>query len=87
MRQAHEIELARREQDYADKQEADNQRYQELFSQKQEEAEKFEQRLHELLLHHKKILKDLETENAIAPASLSKLTESFMQILSFVKFQ
>lgn len=65
MRQAHEIELARREQDYADKQEADNQRYQELFSQKQEEAEKFEQRLHELLLHHKKILKDLETENAL----------------------
>lgn len=27
MRQAHEVELARREQDYADKQEADNQRY------------------------------------------------------------
>ena len=42
MRSAHEIELARREQDYADKQEADNQRYQELFNQKQEEAEKFE---------------------------------------------
>lgn len=32
MRFAHEAELARREQDYADKQEADNQRYQELFS-------------------------------------------------------
>jgi hypothetical protein len=64
MRAAHEQELARREQDYADKQEADNQRYQELYAQKQEEAEKFEQRLHDLLLHHKKILKDLEQENA-----------------------
>jgi hypothetical protein len=64
MRMAHEQELARREQDYADKQEADNQRYQELYAQKQEEAEKFEQRLHDLLLHHKKILKDLEQENA-----------------------
>jgi hypothetical protein len=65
MRNDHEAELARREQDYADKQEADNQRYQELYNQKQEEAEKFEQRLHDLLISHKKILKDLETENAL----------------------
>jgi hypothetical protein len=36
-----------------------------LFNQKQEEAERFETRLHELLLSHKKILKDLETENAL----------------------
>lgn len=32
MRADHEAELARREQDYADKQEADNQRYQELYN-------------------------------------------------------
>lgn len=65
LRQAHDIELARREQDYADKQEADNQRYQELYNQKQEEGERFDAKLHELLLSHKKILKDLENENAL----------------------
>jgi len=32
MKHAHEVELARREQDYADKQDADNQRYQELYA-------------------------------------------------------
>jgi hypothetical protein len=65
LRQAHDIELARREQDYADKQDADNQRYQELYNQKQDEGERFEAKLHELLLSHKKILKDLENENAL----------------------
>lgn len=42
MTQAHQIELERRKQDYNDKMEADALRYQELLSQKQDEAEKFE---------------------------------------------
>lgn len=62
MTQAHQIELERRKQDYNDKMEADALRYQELLNQKQEEAEKFEQRLSELFMHHKKIIKELQSE-------------------------
>jgi hypothetical protein len=60
MTQAHQIELERRKQDYNDKMEADAMRYQELLNQKQEEAERFEQRLNELFTHHKKIIKELQ---------------------------
>lgn len=45
--------------------EADAHRYQELMNQKQEEAEKFEQRLNELFMHHKKIIKELQSEQKI----------------------
>ena len=45
--------------------EADALRYQELLNQKQEEAEKFESRLNELFMHHKKIIKELQSEQKI----------------------
>ena len=45
--------------------EADSERYKELMNQKQEEAEKFEQRLNELFMHHKKIIKELQNEQKI----------------------
>lgn len=62
MTQSHSVELERRKSDYSDKMEADAVRYSELMNTKQEESEKFEQRLNELFMQHKKIIKELQQE-------------------------
>ena len=59
MIQAHDIEMQRRKSDYADKMDADQQRFDELQSQKDDDTRKFEERLNELSLHHEKIIKEL----------------------------
>ena len=59
MIQQHDIEMQRRKADYADKMDADQQRFDELQSQKDDDTRKFEERLNELSLHHEKIIKEL----------------------------
>ena len=61
----HELEMARRKADYADKMDADQQRFNELQGQKDEDTRKFEERLNELSLHHEKIIKELSQDHKI----------------------
>ena len=65
IQQAHEIEKERRRQDYADKMDADQQRFNELQAQKDEDTRKFEERLNELSLYHEKIIKELRQDQKI----------------------
>jgi HAMP domain-containing protein len=48
-----------RKTDYADKMDADQQRFDELQNQKDDDTKRFEERLNELSLHHEKIIKEL----------------------------
>lgn len=65
MNYAHQDEMERRKQDYADKMDADQQRFDELQAQKDEDTRKFEERLHELTLYHEKISNELEQDQKI----------------------
>jgi len=65
MNYAHSEEMERKKQDYADKMDADQQRYDELQAQKDEDSRKFEERLHELTLYHEKITNELEQDQKI----------------------
>lgn len=65
IQQEHEIEKERRRQDYADKMDADQQRFNELQAQKDEDTRKFEERLNELSLYHEKIIKELRQDQKI----------------------
>lgn len=66
IQQEHEIEKERRRQDYAEKMDADQQRFDELQAQKDEDTRKFEERLNELSLYHEKIIKELRQDQKIA---------------------
>lgn len=55
----HEIMMSSRKSDYADKMDADQQRFDELQNQKDDDTRRFEERLNELSLHHEKIIKEL----------------------------
>jgi len=57
--------MERRKQDYTDKMDADQQRFNELQQAKDEDARKFEERLSELTLHHEKIIKELDQDQKI----------------------
>jgi hypothetical protein len=54
--------MERRKQDYRDKQDADQQRFNELQTAKDEDTRKFEERANELTLHHEKIIKELKQD-------------------------
>jgi hypothetical protein len=60
MESSHDVEMARRKDDYEDKMEADHSRFAELQTQKDDDTKKFEERLNELSLHHEKIIKELK---------------------------
>ena len=55
----HDQMMNTRKTDYADKMDADQQRFDELQNQKDDDAKRFEERLNELSLHHEKIIKEL----------------------------
>jgi len=59
---SHQDDMERRKQDYADKMDADQQRFDELQAQKDADNGKFEERLHELTLYHEKITNELEQD-------------------------
>ena len=59
MMSAHDIMMSQRKSDYADKMDADQQRFDELQNQKDDDTKRFEERLNELSLHHEKIIKEL----------------------------
>ena len=59
MMSAHDIMMSSRKSDYADKMDADQQRFDELQNQKDDDTRRFEERLNELSLHHEKIIKEL----------------------------
>ena len=60
MMSAHDIMMSSRKSDYADKMDADQQRFDELQNQKDDDTRRFEERLNELSLHHEKIIKELK---------------------------
>jgi len=55
----HDQMMNTRKTDYADKMDADQQRFDELQNQKDDDTKRFEERLNELFLHHEKIIKEL----------------------------
>tara|TARA_B110000285_G_C15098798_1_gene603712 strand:+ start:820 stop:1017 length:198 start_codon:yes stop_codon:yes gene_type:complete len=55
----HDQMMNTRKTDYADKMDADQQRFDELQNQKDDDTKRFEERLNELSLHHEKIIKEL----------------------------
>ncbi len=59
----HQLEVEQKSQEYADKMESDQQKYQQLFNEMQEEAKLFSSRILELESHHSSILKELDREN------------------------
>lgn len=62
MTQAHLKEMEERKQDYADKMDADQARFNELLAQKDEDTRNFEERLHELGLYHEKVTNELQQD-------------------------
>jgi len=65
LQMGHNEEMERRKQDYADKMDADQARFDDLQRQKDEDTRKFEERLHELTLYHEKIINELEQDQKI----------------------
>jgi effector-binding domain-containing protein len=57
--------VVKKSQEYADKQEQDQSRYQQLFDEMQQEQDVFKKKLGELTFHQKKILEEMDHENTI----------------------
>ena len=72
MRTQHEAEVVKKTQEYADKQEQDQNRYQQLFDEMQKEKEVFMKQLGELTFHQKNILDEMEKENRVQIEELKK---------------
>jgi len=61
--------------------EADQLRYSELSNQKEDEARRFDERLHELYLHHDKIIKELQQEQKIELEQQIKETNRLKEVI------
>lgn len=61
----HQVEVEQKTQEYGDKMESDQQKYQQLFNEMQEEAKEFASRMMELEAKNCHIMKEFEREHRL----------------------
>lgn len=61
----HQVEVEQKTQEYGDKMESDQQKYQQLFNEMQDEAKEFASRMMELEAKNSHIMKEFEREHRL----------------------
>ena len=61
----HQVEVEQKTQEYGDKMESDQQKYQQLFNEMQDEAKEFARRMMELEAKNSHIMKEFEREHRL----------------------